>query len=1645
MAIKPFAIQGSDLTLGGVNLQAGTTTIVIPGVTQAANYFVEEVDERDGANPNTFGSDANAVVVIDNAEYVYQSGSQASADYASANYMVNELDDGKIEEINVESEGVFLTADKTFAEAANMWATTVVDPFVSFNAGDWTQIPFRPKIRAGEVTNVGGGSGGVVEREINFPEGEEGDTSGTLALTPTGSLFICTTDWTDVDDINKTFVGEAVRDFAAGQSGFQYNFIELLVADHPGLETILNTLNAAGVDYQTDFTVNGGGDFGGAQTISQIGFGNNGTEIVIGWPHRVGVDPTTIDQGDEFTVIYTGTVPQPAIWQQLNTDNPLGDLTIEFGNEITNGNGDILIVADDDIRLDATDEISIRTSGTANGNYVEVITGYDSNDQHRWKFDTSGNLTLPEGGDILDSNGDSVLGGGVTDNNIWVETFTSDAQTTDFVQAATSVEYDASGNIFALFNHSIPTPNSETYTSVAKLSPAGTVLWQVRFSVNLNTDGWGLAYDGVDSVYIAGRTSGTPLTYEFATLTKIDAVDGTIVWSKTYDFEANSSSAVVDVGSDLNPIMVGYAYNGTDNYIVTTKVDSADGLVIWCKTIDGQNDDEAYGMAVGPTGEVVTIGYVDSYGPTDGAATLYTDPVSNVNWVSNAQISVGNFSCNVTFADGVPTFTNIVDPEGNRTVDDIIATVSVASFVGSGGSNAEFDISVSGASALATITTTDLATATATGTTVKNTDNIVTPGGWGNWLVFPDSALRVTLEGLFTMNQVIPATWGAGSTSLTGFVMIQFPGDGTFQITPVEEGGGNAVPGTWYFDLTFDGTNSYSTLVTNGGTNYQVGHRIKILGSGLGGVDVTNDAILTVATVTSGVIDTVTITGTATGAAATYTSVTGTNYTDNTDDMIIKVATVAANDNDDRMVVIKYSAGGTIAWQKAVQFDAGYSCSGADADIDADGNIYVCGQYQYDYNSYTTSAMSLAKFDSSGVKQWSRRVVGNCDTFATSVVVGPDNYLYLSGVTGNDTTDEYTWVVAKYNTFGVVEWQRLIDNTTSWSFSGAFWFSSNGGGSNIAVGNGYVALAGAFGNPGTQPKATIVQIDTAATEFSVGDWDIKAATFSGLLDDSASDITVVDAGKTEGNTAPTAADFATSSDSSNFLSATRAGADSGDSINNGAYSVSVGADGSVTFPTLTVPLEDNANPVGTGQVLQFSDSTQQAIIFGPVSTVDYPYAERIIIQGAPGYTGTNGEGGDVYVWAGPGGSANGQGGDIKVRAGKGIGSGPGGYLNLQAGDSNTGYGGYINIESGETGTAGQGGYIAIQARNGGDINLSTVQSGTISVQTAGGALTVGGVTAQVGSSLVIADDGGGGLIGWGSQALAIAYDANIMTAYPIGSTITWQDGTVATITAYDPYAPTYIDVFWDTPKTGTLFPITLKTSNYADTVFNPTSITVSANTWTFAANGSTTLPGAITRVVAGTVAKTGVILPTTTGTAESLTSDSVLTGLTDAQYGPFTLGTVTFSVAVNGGVINNFVSVSSTATVTINDVLGTIDSGDIGGTAGTTITVTVNGVVQETPTALDLTKSINKLTSGAYTLADGVEGQIMYLVPQNGITVAGNVGVNVANFRTSDFTGESGPLLPFRIYNGVDLMNSTGICTLIFTDSAWQQTGGAWD
>lgn len=162
MAIKPFEIQSPSLVLAGVQMQAGTTGVVIPGVTQATTYTVNEVDDT-GDQTDTWGS---VPTVIDNGRYTILNGGSEPAGYTISEYVVEELDgDGYIDDIEVTEVGAFPSSYESTV-TQNMWATTVADPFTSFNPADWTQIPFAPQVRAGDVENVGGGSGYIIPYEV---------------------------------------------------------------------------------------------------------------------------------------------------------------------------------------------------------------------------------------------------------------------------------------------------------------------------------------------------------------------------------------------------------------------------------------------------------------------------------------------------------------------------------------------------------------------------------------------------------------------------------------------------------------------------------------------------------------------------------------------------------------------------------------------------------------------------------------------------------------------------------------------------------------------------------------------------------------------------------------------------------------------------------------------------------------------------------------------------------------------------------------------------------------------------------------------------------------------------------------------------------------------------------------------------------------------------------------------------------------------------------------------------------------------------------------------------------------------------------------------------------------------------------------
>ena len=191
MTIKPFAIQGADLTLGGVNLQAGTTGVVIPGVTIATNYKVEEVNETDVDQTYQFAVDSE-IVVVDAALYnaIVAEGNEGHF----ADYTATTDGEGYIDEIKVNGQGTYTSQEAVTAGEGLMYAykgagSASDRPLVP---NDWITIPFYPRMRAGAVETIGGGGGNANTGNFTFSEDTITNENGLTLQTDRGTLAIGT-------------------------------------------------------------------------------------------------------------------------------------------------------------------------------------------------------------------------------------------------------------------------------------------------------------------------------------------------------------------------------------------------------------------------------------------------------------------------------------------------------------------------------------------------------------------------------------------------------------------------------------------------------------------------------------------------------------------------------------------------------------------------------------------------------------------------------------------------------------------------------------------------------------------------------------------------------------------------------------------------------------------------------------------------------------------------------------------------------------------------------------------------------------------------------------------------------------------------------------------------------------------------------------------------------------------------------------------------------------------------------------------------------------------------------------------------------------------------------------------------------------
>jgi hypothetical protein len=225
--------------------------------------------------------------------------------------------------------------------------------------------------------------------------------------------------------------------------------------------------------------------------------------------------------------------------------------------------------------------------------------------------------------------------------------------------------------------------------------------------------------------------------------------------------------------------------------------------------------------------------------------------------------------------------------------------------------------------------------------------------------------------------------------------------------------------------------------------------------------------------------------------------------------------------------------------------------------------------------------------------------------------------------------------------------------------------------------------------------------------------------------------------------------------------------------------------GQTSFPILTTARGDSTSSTITGYTLLGGTGDYEFVISTPDGIGGD--SQRLVINPGKGADGTSGEGGDIYLWAGRGGSGDvanliggGSGGDIKIRGGQGMAHGEGGYIRIEAGDGDNqnspgGYPGFIEITGGQGGNTAPGGYIHILAGTGdiigGDANLT---AGT-------------GLNGPGGNVNITAGGSGNGLAEYGNINISVganswAFDNNGNLTLTQGSTINDEIDVGTTLT-----------------------------------------------------------------------------------------------------------------------------------------------------------------------------------------------------------------------------------------------------------------------
>ena len=142
--------------------------------------------------------------------------------------------------------------------------------------------------------------------------------------------------------------------------------------------------------------------------------------------------------------------------------------------------------------------------------------------------------------------------------------------------------------------------------------------------------------------------------------------------------------------------------------------------------------------------------------------------------------------------------------------------------------------------------------------------------------------------------------------------------------------------------------------------------------------------------------------------------------TDSSDNVYVCGSTRSNSSNDDA-VIAKYNSSGTIQWQR-VLYSSVQSDLARRITTDSSGNVYICGRTSS--IGQGNGDLLIAKYNTSGTIQWQRILGGNGGEYGYGVAVDSSGDVYVGGTTSSIVDNDI--LIAKYNSSGVIQWQRYL-------------------------------------------------------------------------------------------------------------------------------------------------------------------------------------------------------------------------------------------------------------------------------------------------------------------------------------------------------------------------------------------------------------------------------------------------------------------------------------------------------------------------------------------------------------------------------------------------------------------------------------------